>query len=177
MKITVFQDFIFYFCRFTLAIMFCWSSIAKLFDLNSFKVSVKMFDVLPPYAINITAYFLLLTELILSILLTGGWLLTSTFMLSTTILVLYTAVLVKALIQGKKFACYCFGKSTSLISTYTVIRNFGFILSSTTGVIIAQIYNISVLPKIHLLIIFCCSLIIVSYLTSLEYIHTTLIDR
>lgn len=107
-----------------ISILFLISSISKCLDIDSFRISIKKFGLLKDKFINISSYLLIISELSISILVIFFFNNLITLNITIAIMLLFIAVLVKALLQKNVIDCNCFGKSRKRTNKFlAIIRN------------------------------------------------------
>ncbi len=95
--------------RLTLGILFAFSGAAKLLDLPQFSKVVADFGILPPRLVRVFAPGIVLAELSIAALLVLGIAVAWALLAVLLLLTLFTIALVRALSQGRRVDCRCFG--------------------------------------------------------------------
>lgn len=103
------------------------------FDLSSWKLAIEIFaiavngyKVLPEWAVTPIAYFVILLETVLGIVLIAGVAVRWAAAASTALLAFFFALMFRAYLMGESIACGCFGPGEQL-GVGTLVRD-GFLL-------------------------------------------------
>lgn len=109
--------------RTVLGAIFVYAGYVKLRDpWQLFAAGIASYEILPMWAVRITAQTLPWFEVLIGLLLmVGRWLRTSTTATSFLLLVFFSSM-VRAFAQGKEINCGCFGPN-ELISVWTLLRD------------------------------------------------------
>lgn len=109
--------------RTVLGAIFVYAGYVKLRDpWQLFAAGIASYEILPMWAVRITAQTLPWFEVLIGLLLmVGRWLRTSTVATSFLLLVFFSSM-VRAFAQGKEINCGCFGPN-ELISVWTLLRD------------------------------------------------------
>ncbi len=132
----MFAAYLLMFCRIAIVLLFIFSASGKVLSLADFEVAIGDFKLLPRRWSKIVALLFLGGEIATVVFLTiDSGLLSIGFLLSITLLAVFSAALVTALQRniGMSLSCNCFGKSERRISHYDVARNILLILCSLIG--------------------------------------------
>jgi uncharacterized membrane protein YphA (DoxX/SURF4 family) len=123
--------------RIALGVIFVYAAWTKLREpWAMFAISIDSYQVLPAWAVELTARGLPWFELLLGVLLITG-LLRRTAMLSTSLLLLvFFGLMIRALIKGMEIDCGCFGPGDRL-SWVTLLRDGALLASSIWLTVIA----------------------------------------
>ena len=109
--------------RTVLGAIFVYAGYVKLRDpWQLFAAGIASYEILPMWAVKITAQTLPWFEVLIGLLLmVGRWFRTSTVSTSFLLLVFFSSM-VRAFAQGKEINCGCFGPN-ELISVWTLLRD------------------------------------------------------
>jgi uncharacterized membrane protein YphA (DoxX/SURF4 family) len=109
--------------RTVLGAVFVYAGYVKLRDpWQLFAAGIASYEILPMWAVKITAQALPWFEVLIGLLLMAGrWFRTSTVATSFLLLVFFSSM-VRAFAQGKEINCGCFGPN-ELISVWTLLRD------------------------------------------------------
>ncbi|MCR8842222.1 hypothetical protein NQ117_00855 [Paenibacillus sp. SC116] len=137
------------------AALFMLSSISKIVDFQDFQHAIKQFGIIAnKKIIKISAYLFVTTELLISfsfIFFMSHWI---TYMSAIGIMLLFTAVLLKTIVEKKKITCYCFGKSKKQTNIHlAVARNTAIIMLLSATAILASSLHINVVVQLHIMIV------------------------
>jgi uncharacterized membrane protein YphA (DoxX/SURF4 family) len=123
--------------RIALGVIFVYAAWTKLREpWAMFAISIDSYQVLPAWAVELTARGLPWFELLLGVLLITG-LLRRPAMLSTSLLLLvFFGLMIRALIKGMEIDCGCFGPGDRL-SWVTLLRDGALLASSIWLTVIA----------------------------------------
>lgn len=95
--------------RLTLGGVFIYAGVLKIADPQAFADSIVTFSMLPKETINLLALTLPPFEILLGILLVGGWKLRSASFAIAILCFVFAVALVQAIIRGLEVDCGCFG--------------------------------------------------------------------
>ncbi|GBD89510.1 thiol-disulfide oxidoreductase ResA [bacterium BMS3Abin04] len=110
--------------RITFGLIFIFSSIIKLTDLQSFEKALASFNLLDTSLLPITIYAIPLIELLLGLAMVFSFKTNVVSQIITFMLALFTAVVIAKIFEGAEISCGCFGElSNNNIDSFTVIRN------------------------------------------------------
>lgn len=122
------------FCRVVIALVFWLSGASKVLDVAQFRQTIGNFNVLPRAFSGVAAILFLGGEFSVAILvIIGNSLLIVGFFLAIFLLLLFSIVLISALIRKIRTPCNCFGINTKQVASFDVWRNVGFILCALSG--------------------------------------------
>jgi len=122
------------FCRIVTALIFAMSFGSKILALSAFERSIAQFAILPPRLSQTAARSLLVIELLIVLMIViGGPLLLSGFVLAIGLLLIFSGALALVLARGVKTSCNCFGPSENLVSPHDIWRNVGLIVCAFGG--------------------------------------------
>jgi peroxiredoxin len=111
----------------------------KFMDLNAFSIALGKFKMLNLWQIEFLTYFFPFIEATLGILLLFNIRTSLTGLAATSLLALFTTVIVSKIFEGEEVSCGCFGSlTTDKIDFTTVYRNIIFI---AMGVMITSFYR------------------------------------
>lgn len=123
------------FCRIAVGLAFLISSVSKARDFSLFVQTIVQFNVLPKYLGRSAALLILGGEFMVVLFLSiGGELLGGGFIFATILLSVFSLALASVLIRKNKISCGCFGKNSTIVSGYDILRNLGFIICAVIGV-------------------------------------------
>ena len=112
-----------------LGIVFIFSGITKVIDLNKFAEALVNFKLLNDNLINIVKYTLPLIEITLGIFIIFNFHSSLPTIISSLMLSLFTALIVVKLFEGEEISCGCFGAlSSDKLDILSVFRNVTLIL-------------------------------------------------
>lgn len=110
--------------RIIFGLLFIFSGIVKLVDLNLFQESVIKFNLINENLIKPVIYGLPFIEIILGLAVVVNFRTSFIMQIIVFMLALFTAVVVAKIFEGAQINCSCFGEfSSSNIDSITVIRN------------------------------------------------------
>ena len=110
-------------CRLTLAIIFFYASIEKIFTPGDFAVAIYNYRLLPDYVINFVAILLPWLEVIIAISLISGTNTRGAALLSALLFLTFATALTINLMQGLDISCGCFGASSGNINWSYLVRD------------------------------------------------------
>lgn len=130
------------FCRFSIGIAFAVSFAAKFQNFSKFEQTVFNFRVFPKPLSKASACIFLITELTIVVLVTVGgvWLMIG-FTVASILLVLFTVALTSVLLRKMRIPCNCFGSTETVVSSYDLWRNSGFLLCAIGGIACQSLTN------------------------------------
>ena len=115
--------------RLLLALMFIYSAYTKLKDpWTMFAMSIDAYQVLPEWAVLTVARVLPWFELLLGVMLAGGWLLRYVAAAATGLMGAFFGLMLHAYLQGLHIDCGCFGPGEAL-GVKTLLRDGGLLLA------------------------------------------------
>lgn len=122
------------FFRSAFGILFAYSFVMKLKDVNQFSKAISNFKLLPPrWCLSVASLFLVSELAVVILMVIGGEWLSLAFGLGLFLLTIFTVALVSVLVREVQTTCNCFGTGENLVSRYEVWRNVVFILCSLVG--------------------------------------------
>lgn len=128
------EVYVLFFCRFAVILLFAFSFITKIVDINNYASSIGRFNLIPSRFSKIAAVILIAQEfLIVVLLLLDIRFQVVGFGIASVILLIFTFAIGAALFRGLRISCNCFGASEKRISTYDILRNILFIICSVIG--------------------------------------------
>lgn len=108
---------------------FVYAAIPKLADPLAFATSISHYHLVPEWSVHATALILPWTELLAGVALLLGFKTRSSALLCGLMLVVFTAAVSYAVIQGLSIDCGCFGSSGGEeVSWLKVLKNSAMIL-------------------------------------------------
>ena len=121
--------------RLYLALIFIFSGLDKINDLNGFAQSIENYKILPLYLINITAIIIPWIEVVAgSLLLLGIWIKENSVIILALLLV-FTAALIIALAKGLNINCGCQGAAyAKRIGIAKILENIAYIIVAVVGI-------------------------------------------
>lgn len=137
-------------CQFVLATVFLLAGFAKLFSLSSFARAVRKYRLLPPSVVTPVAFALPPLEVSCGVLLFFGVATTAVSLLLACALVAFTAVVGRALAQGRVIECGCFGPTAPKRITWTAVARNVVLLGMTTAVAAVPSETFSIAPRLTL---------------------------
>jgi uncharacterized membrane protein YphA (DoxX/SURF4 family) len=111
-------------CRLTLAIIFFYAGIEKIFNPDDFAVAIYNYRLLPDYVINFLAVFLPCLEVIIAISLISATNTRGAALLSALLFLTFATALTINLMRGLDISCGCFGASSGNINWSYLVRDF-----------------------------------------------------
>jgi uncharacterized membrane protein YphA (DoxX/SURF4 family) len=116
--------------RVALGVIFVYAAWIKLRDSWAiFAISIGSYDVLPAWAVELTARGLPWFELILGIVLITGLLRRPAMLCTSLLLIAFFGLMVRALVKGMQIDCGCFGPGEKL-SWVTLVRDGALLAAS-----------------------------------------------
>lgn len=109
----------------------------KLSDRAAYREAVSRYRLVPASLVPELAIAVSVSELILGMGMLLGFAVAVVAGLTALLLLSFTGAIVTVLRRGERIPCGCFGDSSSLISWWTVTRNFGLIAVATTVAVFA----------------------------------------
>ena len=117
-------------CRLALAIIFFYAGIEKIINPGSFAVAIYNYKLLPDCAINLSAIFLPLLEILIAVNLVIGIYTRGAALLSSLIFMTFATALTINLVRGLDISCGCFGASSGNISWFYPVRDLSLFCMS-----------------------------------------------
>ena len=117
-------------CRLTFAIIFFYAGIEKIINPGSFAVAIYNYKLLPDCAINLSAIFLPLLEILIAVNLVIGIYTRGAALLSSLIFMTFATALTINLVRGLDISCGCFGASSGNISWFYPVRDLSLFCMS-----------------------------------------------
>lgn len=122
------------FCRITIGLIFAYSFLMKIRDVNQFAQTIANFKLVPlRWGRPLALLFLSGEAAVVVLLVIGEQLLSLAFGLALILLAVFTAVLVSVLVRDIQTTCNCFGNSQKIVTYTDVWRNAGFIGCALLG--------------------------------------------
>lgn len=141
------------FCRWAVGLTFAASALGKATAMDVFRDSVHDLGGVPGRRVPLVASAVVALETLAAVLmLLGRPGAVAGFVLATGLLVVFTAVLVRALTQRRQVSCNCFGRQQRRISWYDVGRN-GALLAVCVGGMVAAVVVSGRGPDLALLLV------------------------
>jgi uncharacterized membrane protein YphA (DoxX/SURF4 family) len=123
MKSTI-QQILLYSCKAFIGIVFCISAILKLLSIESFEIYIYSFQLFSLNFSYLVARFIISAELILGIMLILNLLKRYTYIITLSVLTIFTAFLLFVhIIAGNQENCHCFGDIIKLDIVSSVLKN------------------------------------------------------
>ena len=124
MKIILFEII-----RLILAFIFVLSSIEKLKDPYAFALFVDAYQVFPDWIVNLSTLLIPWLELFIAFGLIFKFKLRANLILFGSLMIMFTLLVVIAMIKGLDIECGCYGESSSKVGLVKLVENFIIILS------------------------------------------------
>jgi hypothetical protein len=125
------------YCRVLIAIVFAYSSTAKLLKLKSFEESIVSLAGVRQTQASFLAILVVTLEVAVVALLLVEQALAAGFLLALALLTAFSVVLSINLARNNKASCNCFGHSVKLISRADLLRNGGLLLCVLVGLMLS----------------------------------------
>jgi hypothetical protein len=126
------------FCRVVTVLVFALSFVGKVRVLTTLEKTISQFDIIPQRLSKLTAWLVLVLELVIVLLVSGGGqLLAPGFLLASVALAAFTFALVSAITRRIDVSCNCFGATQEKVSPANIVRNTGFLACTLGGLVIA----------------------------------------
>jgi uncharacterized membrane protein YphA (DoxX/SURF4 family) len=118
------------FFRLILSFIFFYAALEKIIDPQEFAVAIYNYQLLPDFAVNLTAVTLPWLEVFIALcFLAGIYVRGAAFISSLLFFTFFTALSIN-LFRGLDISCGCFGKSSGSINWTYLIRDFSLLLMS-----------------------------------------------
>ena len=164
----MFLPYLLTFSRVTIGLIFAYSFLAKVRDVNQFTRTITNFKLLPDQLSQPAAALLLIGELTVVILIiAGGQLLPVAFGLAILLLLVFTVALAWTLARRIQTPCNCFGASGQPVTAYDLWRNVSFILCAAGGWDISRLGDVRPLTWVEWSVIAVPALVFVMLTTHL----------
>jgi len=122
------------FCRLTLGLLFLYSFASKVRNVPRFRDTVTAFRLLPETLTGPATGAVLATELAAgTLVLLGGSTVGAGYALATVLLLLFTGVLIGALVRRPGVGCGCFGRDERPVAPADLVRNAGLLALAAAG--------------------------------------------
>ena len=95
-------------CRFFLGGLFLWAGGTKIVNPHDFANIIANYQLLPDFAVNVTAVWLPWIEVLCGILLIGGIWVEGSLVVINTLLIVFIAALISNWVRGIDVDCGCF---------------------------------------------------------------------
>lgn len=172
----MYEDFAAFFCRTTIALVFCVSALGKLRDMANFQRTIISFQLIPPLFANSLSWMLVLGEITVIVMMVWGQAgLFLGFGLALVLLSIFLFVLSIVVIRKQKVTCNCFGKATHHVSVYDLIRNSLLITCALAGLLLVDNATLA-LSLASMLLLGAMATLFVIVTTNLRDVLITLIQ-
>jgi len=122
------------FFRLTIGLLFIYSFLGKVRDVDQFAQTITNFKLLPERWSQLVALLFLMGELtVVVFVLIGGQWLSVAFGLAIFLLTAFTAALASVLVRNIQTTCNCFGSDEKPISHHDAGRNLGLLFIAAAG--------------------------------------------
>lgn len=122
------------FCRCVILLVFAISFGSKVRHAGLFQQTILSFALLPQRLTLPAAWFFLLLEALVVVLVAlAGPFLVPGYLLAGTLLLLFSLALLSVLLRRISATCSCFGPTRRVVSASDVVRNVGFIVCALGG--------------------------------------------
>lgn len=124
--------------RVILGLLFIFSALTKMTDLDYFVKSIENYKILPAESLNLFALIIPWMEIIIGIFLLIGLFVKESALLGSLMMVIFIAAIIIALARGLNIDCGCFGTiDGSKVGIQKLVEDFiillGFILLTING--------------------------------------------
>ncbi len=138
MTVVLSNKYLLFSLRLILGVLFIYSAVTKITDLEYFAKSLYNYKLLPEESLNFFALILPWLELIIGLLLIGGIYTRESALLGTVLMILFIGAVSIALERGLDIECGCFGtRDGSRVGVLKIIEDvfilLGFIWLSVFG--------------------------------------------
>lgn len=117
--------------RIILGIVFIFAGAEKIADPDHFAVAISNYKIFPVFSLNIIAITLPWLEVVAGILLLFGISIKENSAIIGTLMIIFTLMVLTALLRGLDIDCGCFGTSDGQqVGLLKIIENIGLILLS-----------------------------------------------
>jgi uncharacterized membrane protein YphA (DoxX/SURF4 family) len=117
-------------CRLALAIIFFYAGIEKIINPSDFAVAIYNYQLLPDFAVNLSAIFLPWLEILIATSLVSGIFKRGASMISALLFLTFATALTINLVRGLDISCGCFGASSGNISWFYLARDLSLFCMS-----------------------------------------------
>ena len=117
-------------CRLTLAIIFFYAGIEKIVNPRDFAVAIYNYQLLPDFAINLSAIFLPWLEVLIALSLVSGIYTRGAALISALLFLTFATALTINLVRGLDISCGCFGASSGNINWFYLARDLSLFCMS-----------------------------------------------
>jgi uncharacterized membrane protein YphA (DoxX/SURF4 family) len=117
-------------CRLALAIIFFYAGIEKIINPGDFAVAIYNYQLLPDFAVNLSAIFLPWLEVLIATSLVSGIFKRGASMISALLFLTFATALTINLVRGLDISCGCFGASSGNISWFYLARDLSLFCMS-----------------------------------------------
>jgi hypothetical protein len=127
-----------FFSRITMLVLWTWSSISKVSNLEAFEKAVSDFRIIPSRFSRTASYLLVGGELLTALfVLLGNRLLVYGFLLASILLVSFSIALTVVILRRIEVPCNCLGSYHRPVSWLDLARNLGLTSCSLAGLVAA----------------------------------------
>lgn len=163
------------FCRITIGLLFLYSFLTKIHNVDQFAQTISNLKFLPPKLSKKIAFSVLIGELgVVGMALVGSRFLPIAFVFASLLLTGFSLVLAWVLLRHIQTSCNCFGTSKNNITIYDLFRNIGFLACTVIGGIVSNTNYIQPLSILEYTFISLFALIFLGLMTNLQPIALTL---
>ena len=128
------EEYLLYFCRTVIGVVFAFSSFSKVRDLNGFSQSIARFKILPRKFSKITGTLFIGGEFVVVLfILIGGDFLIYGFLSAAFLLLAFSGAIASVLIRKISTSCSCFGSTEKPVTVHDLWRNAGFLACALAG--------------------------------------------
>ena len=117
-------------CRLTLAIIFFYAGVEKIFHPQEFAVAIYNYQLLPDCIINMLAAVLPWLEVMIAVSLVIGIYARGAALISALLFLIFATALTINLVRGLDISCGCFGASSGNISWLYLARDLSLFCMS-----------------------------------------------
>ena len=117
-------------CRLALAIIFFYAGIEKIINPGDIAVAIYNYQLLPDFAINVSAIFFPWLEVLIAISLVVGIFKRGAALLSSLLFMTFASVFTINLMRGLDISCGCFGASSGNINWFYLVRDLSLFCMS-----------------------------------------------
>lgn len=118
------------FFRLILSFIFFYAAFEKIVDPQEFSVAIYNYQLLPDFAVNLTAVTLPWLEVFIALCFLGGIYVRGAAFISSLLFLAFVTALTINLSRGLDISCGCFGKSSESINWSYLVRDFTLLLMS-----------------------------------------------
>ena len=118
------------FFRLILSFIFFYAAFEKIIDPQEFAIAIYNYQLLPDFAVNLTAVTLPWLEVFVALCFLVGVYVRGAALISSLLFFTFVTALSINLFRGLDISCGCFGKSSKSINWSYLIRDFSLLLIS-----------------------------------------------